>query len=382
MELNKKKILLFADWYEPGYKAGGPIRSCVNFVNNMQNEFIVYVFTTDRDLASTEPYENIEVDKWISLSESVFIYYCSPKKLNWKNIKQQIFSPNADFIYLNSMFSKYFTVFPLLIIRLSKIKAKIILSPRGMLRDTAIQFKSFKKKTYLNISKWLGLYRNLFFHVVDDMEMADVITHFGNKSKVAVIPNFPAVLADHPTFVKKEIGKLSMVFVGRIHPIKNLGYLLFILKEIPSSVDLSIVGSLEDKSFWESCNKIISELPSNISVKYLGEIPNHQLTPIVSQHHIFILPTKGENFGHAIFEALSQGKPILISNQTPWRNLQQSKVGWDLSLKEPHLFLEAIEQAASFDQQEYNEWSRNAWNYAYDYTSKLHLRSDYIKLFN
>jgi len=106
------------------------------------------------------------------------------------------------------------------------------------------------------------------------------------------------------------------------------------------------------------------------------------LAPIISKHHIFILPTKGENFGHAIFEALSQGKPILISNQTPWRNLQQSKVGWDLSLKEPHLFLEAIEQAASFDQQEYNEWSQNAWNYAYNYTSQLHLRSDYLNLFN
>jgi glycosyltransferase involved in cell wall biosynthesis len=380
--LNKKKILLFADWYEPGYKAGGPIRSCVNFVNNMQNQYEVYVFTTDRDLASTEPYENIETDKWIKNSDSVFIYYCSPKNLLWKNIREQITSLDADFIYLNSMFSRYFTVYPLLIIRLSKIKAKIILSPRGMLRDTAIQFKSFKKKTYLTISKWFGLYRDIFFHVVDDMEMADVISHFGINSKVAVIPNFPAVLANHPAFVKKEIGKLSMVFVGRIHPIKNLGYLLFILKEIPSAVDLSIVGSLEDKSFWESCNKIIRELPPNICVKYLGEIPNHQLTPVISQHHIFILPTKGENFGHAIFEALSQGKPILISNQTPWRNLQQSKVGWDLSLKEPHLFLEAIEQAASFDQQEYNEWSQNAWNYAYNYTSKLHLQSDYLKLFN
>ncbi|HLY70254.1 MAG TPA: glycosyltransferase [Puia sp.] len=382
MELNKKKILLFADWYEPGYKAGGPIRSCVNFVNNMQSEYSVYVFTTDRDLGSDKPYENIEADRWIRLSDSVYIYYCSPKKLLWKNIREQIISLRPDFIYLNSMFSKYFTIYPLLIIRVAKIKAKIILSPRGMLRDTAIQFKSVKKRTYLTLSKWLGLYRNIYFHVVDAMEMSDVIAHFGNHSRVAVIPNFPAVLADHPSFVKKEIGKLSMVFVGRIHPIKNLGYLLFVLKEILSAVNLSIVGSMEDKSFWESCNKIIKELPSNISVKYLGEIPNHQLAPIISKHHIFILPTKGENFGHAIFEALSQGKPILISNQTPWRNLQQSKVGWDLSLKEPHLFLEAIEQAASFDQQEYNEWSQNAWNYAYNYTSQLHLRTDYLNLFN
>ena len=60
MASNKRKILLFADWYEPGYKAGGPIRSCANFVHNMQSEYSVYVFTTDRDLGSDESYKDIE----------------------------------------------------------------------------------------------------------------------------------------------------------------------------------------------------------------------------------------------------------------------------------------------------------------------------------
>jgi glycosyltransferase involved in cell wall biosynthesis len=382
MASNKKKILLFADWYEPGFKAGGPIRSCVNFVQNMQEEYSVYVFTTDRDLGAGQPYANIEADKWKVLSGSVYIYYASPPKLTYNNVRKQIVSINADFIYLNSMFSKYFTIYPLLINRFNKIKSRIILSPRGMLRESAIQFKSFKKNTYLRLSKWSGLYKNICFHVVDDSEMADVITHFGQNSQVATIPNFPSVLADRPLFVKKETGELSMVFVGRIHPIKNLSYLLFILKEIPFSVNLSIIGSLEDKFFWEKCNEIIGELPSNVSVKYLGEIPNHELYSIIARHHIFILPTKGENFGHAIFEALSQGKPVLISNQTPWRNLQELKVGWDVSLKEPHLFYEAIEQAAAFNQDEYNIWSRNAWEYARNYVSKLELRSDYSKLFN
>jgi len=382
MASNKRKILLFADWYEPGYKAGGPIRSCANFVHNMQSDYSVYVFTTDRDLGSDDPYKDVETDKWIVLSNSVYIYYCSPKKLSWSNIRKQIVSINADFIYLNSMFSKYFTIYPLLVIRLNKIKSKIILAPRGMLRGSAIEIKSFKKKTYLTLSKMLGLYKDTCFHVVDHSERLDVDSHFGVNTQVAIIPNFPSVLADRPAFVKKETGELSMVFVGRIHPIKNLAYLLFILKEIPSSVTLSIVGSLEDKFFWEKCTEIIVGLPSNISVKYLGEIPNHKLPSILARHHIFILPTKGENFGHAIFEALSQGKPVIISNQTPWRNLQRLNAGWDVSLKEPHLFWEAIEQAVSFNQEEYNKWSRNAWEYARNYTSQLHLRNDYLKLFS
>jgi len=373
---------LFADWYEPGYKAGGPIRSCVNFVNNMRDAFEVLIFTSDRDLGAKEPYENIQPDQWIRADDAVSIYYCSPPMLNWKNIRHQILSIQADCIYLNSMFSRYFTVYPLLVLRLNRLHTKTILAPRGMLRSTAIQFKSFKKRSFLALSKSIGLYRDLYFHVVDDKEMQDVVTHFGPDSRVAVIPNFPAVLADHPAFVKKESGKLSMIYVGRIHPIKNLGFLLFVLKEVPSKVRLSIVGSLEDKPFWDECSKIIRELPENIHVEYLGEIPNHSLPPLFAKHHIFSLPTQGENFGHAIFEALSQGRPVLISNQTPWRNLEQLKVGWDLTLREPHLFWEAIERAASFDQKEYNQWSENAWKYASNYTANLHLHNDYLKLFN
>ena len=84
----RKKILLFADWYEPGYKAGGPIRSCVNFSCYMQGDYQVYVFTTDRDLGSPAPYEQVIVDEWRSDKNNISIYYCSPKMLSWQNIRK------------------------------------------------------------------------------------------------------------------------------------------------------------------------------------------------------------------------------------------------------------------------------------------------------
>ena len=46
--------MLFSDWYEPGFRAGGPIRSCVNFVQHMQDQYKILVFTSDRDLESGE----------------------------------------------------------------------------------------------------------------------------------------------------------------------------------------------------------------------------------------------------------------------------------------------------------------------------------------
>jgi glycosyltransferase involved in cell wall biosynthesis len=42
-------------------------------------------------------------------------------------------------------------------------------------------------------------------------------------------------------------------------------------------------------------------------------------------------------------EALSAGVPILVSDRTPWRDLQTRQVGWDLSLDDKEGFADAIE---------------------------------------
>lgn len=378
----KKKIMLFADWYEPGFKAGGPIRSCVNFVEYMHATYDIYVFTSDRDLNAHDAYKNIIIDAWHNKSEGIRIYYCSPQNLNWKNIKDQFRAIAPDFIYLNSMFSKYFTIYPLLINKREAIHAKVILSPRGMLRSSALKFKSSKKKIFLDIFRIFRFHRNVLFHAADETEKKDILENFGNNVNVAHVPNFPGKFDVGTLQLGKHKDDLSMLFVGRIHPIKNLDYLLRVLGKVKGSVQLTIVGSIEDKSFWQDCQILIDQLPKNISVSYKGEMPNHLLPAVLKEHHIFSLPTKGENFGHAIFEALSLGKPVLISDQTPWKNLQPAKAGWSISLQEPEKFVDAIKEASNWDQDEYNLWSLNAFNFAKRSIDPIDLQKQYQLLFS
>jgi glycosyltransferase involved in cell wall biosynthesis len=378
----RKKILLFADWYEPGYKAGGPIRSCVNFARYMQEGYQVYVFTSDRDLGSPEPYDTIKTDKWLVTEGGVNVFYCSPAGLNWQNIRKQLTVVGPDFIYLNSMFSTKFTIFPLLINRLYRLKNKMVLSPRGMLRASAVEFKSFKKKIFLNCFRWMGFQKSIYFLASDDTEVKDVQRYFGRASRVALIPNFPAALPETPGIIEKKKGELSLIYIGRVHPIKNLDFLLHLLRDVKAWIGLTIVGSLEDKAFWQTCQEMIGVLPENIRVTYAGEMPNHRLPAITAAHHLFILPTKGENFGHAIFEALALGKPVLISDQTPWRGLTALKAGWDLSLDRPELFREVIELAADFGQEQYDSWCNATRDYVKNYIRQLNLKEEYQKLFS
>lgn len=377
----RKKIIVFADWYEPGYRAGGPIRSCVNFVRNMRDEYRLYVFTSDRDLGAAAPYPHVMIDEWHLAEGKTWLYYSSPEKLSWRNIREQIKAIDPDLIYLNSMFSGRFTIFPLLICRLNTLKARIVLAPRGMLRESAVRFKPVKKKIFLKSFRWLGFQKNIRFHASDQTEAEDIRRNFGANSEIAMIPNFPGGLAASWEIIDKKAGELSIIFVGRIHPIKNLDYLLEILGTAGAVIRLTIAGSCEDEPFWEKCRQIIAALPATVTVRYAGEIPNNQVAALIAEHHIFMLPTAGENFGHAIFEALALGKPVLISDQTPWKNLEAAGAGWDLPLGKPELFRQAIEKAAALGQEEYADLCRSTRRYVEAFLSGSELKRGYLELF-
>jgi glycosyltransferase involved in cell wall biosynthesis len=117
-------------------------------------------------------------------------------------------------------------------------------------------------------------------------------------------------------------------------------------------------------------------------VNFAGEVANKNVPSFLAVNHIFALPTSGENFGHAIFEALAHGKPVLVSDQTPWRGLEPKTAGWDLPLDQPAAFENAIRQAVGFNDQEMTQWSRGAWQFVHDHVQQNNLKEAYQRLFN
>ena len=67
--LNKPStILIFTDWYIPGYRAGGPIQSVYNLAKLLSNNFHVKVVTRNTDYASFEAYPEVAANEWILLA--------------------------------------------------------------------------------------------------------------------------------------------------------------------------------------------------------------------------------------------------------------------------------------------------------------------------
>ncbi len=377
-----KKMLILADWYEPGYLAGGPIQSVKNFVEGMREYYEIFVVTSDRDLGDTKPYAGIETEKWVSRPPGVRVFYSA--RLSMWRLEKMVEEIRPDFLYLNSLYSFRYSVQPLLLLWRGRIKSKVILSPRGMLRESAVAHKSKKKRPFLVLFRLLGLPERIVFHATDAQEKADIRRHFPKTGAISLIPNFSPALPSRIVPLEKSAARLRCVFIGRIMDIKNLAFFTGLLPQLETGIqlDFSIYGSIEDQAYWDAIREEISRYSGNIRALYHGPLPHAEVRGVLDQHHLFILPTRGENFGHAIFEAFSAGRPVLISDNTPWRQLAEKSAGFDLPLGQPDAWLKAIAAAAGWQQEDFDEHAAAAFAVAGDYQAATDLTAAYQQLFS
>jgi len=379
--MEKKKILVLVDWFAPGYKAGGPIQSCVNFAYSLKDLYDIYVLTTDTDHGESAPYPGIPTGQWISnLHPGFKVKYLQRSTLSIASLKKEMMALNAEYVYLNHLFSPLFVLYPLWLKYRGVLKSSIVLCPRGALYDSALSVKSWKKTPFLKIFRIMGIHRKILFHATNEREKTAILRFFPG-SGIQIADNLPN--SNQPGFLScpKEPGSIKCVFIARIVPIKNLLFLLRALEHVKARVELSVIGPVEDKEYWEECQRKMGQLGSNIKVRYKGPKRNDELMAILQEHHVYILPTMGENFGHSIFEAFLAGRPVVISDQTPWLKLRTMKAGWDLPLNDPATFTRAVEEAAAWDQARFDEWAAAAWEYAHQFIENPELRGQYLSLF-
>jgi glycosyltransferase involved in cell wall biosynthesis len=146
-------------------------------------------------------------------------------------------------------------------------------------------------------------------------------------------------------------------------------------------VTYHIYGPIEDEFIWDDCKKKINKLPKNISVEYKGSIEKNNVTKIFEEYDLMFLPSFGENYGHVIVESLSVGTPVLLSDKTPWRNLSNKGLGWDIPLNEPDKFVTVIEFMAHLTIEEKKQMKLKTLKNSLEFLNDSKLIEDYKKIF-
>ncbi len=383
----KARILVLADWYLPGYKAGGALTAISNLIELMGNEFGFYVFTRDRDRADEQPYPEVPLDRWVTLGKAR-IFYTSD--LSMKNLLRRIREIEPHVIYLNSFFSRL-TVKTLLLRKMGLLpEAAVVLAPRGEFSRGALELKHSRKFFYRKTALAAGLCRGILWQASSTQEEEQIRAMTarsgsganGNIQLAPDVPN-PNLFAVPPPAPRptKIPGAVRFIFLSRVSRMKNLQFALELLGSADGEIQLDIYGPIDDMGYWEACQEQIRRLPNSIRLRYQGPVPQEKVLEVFAKYHFQLLPTLGENFGYVIIEGLAAGCPILTSDQTPWRELSRKGAGWDLPLADRGQWRQAIQRCVEMDQNTYESLSLGARSYFEEWMSSSAYRQSSIELF-
>ncbi|MBN1394322.1 MAG: glycosyltransferase family 4 protein [Pirellulales bacterium] len=358
------RILVFASFYLPGYKAGGPIRTISGMIGALGDEFDFSVITSDRDLGEKQPYPGIVPETWTPVGKAR-VMYLPPERMGLRRLREIVRRTPHDIVYLGGGFDPRCVLRYLLLRRLGLVRPRpAIVAPQGVFSAGALRIKNAKKLAFLALAGSVGLYHGVVWHVSSEFERRDVQTalRLDDRSISAFIaPNISAPPADQSRRrTRKPSDRLQVVFLSRISPKKNLDGALRILQGVDAPLDLHIYGPREDMAYWNVCEREMQKLPSHVSATYHGLVEHAEVANVMRSHDLFFLPTHGENFGHVIAEALGQGCPALIADNTAFRGLESKYAGWDLPLEDVDGFRRILHECAAMPPEEWRRWSDGA----------------------
>ena len=386
MKNNKKiNVLILTPYFLPGYRAGGPIQSLKNIVDHLAERINFFIITPDHDLGSKDKYPGVASDQWNSIRGVSVYYYGNSIKSMLKLFKTLRQLPH-EVRYYNSFFHPKTTLIPLILEKTGMlIKSPSILAPRGELANAALNLKKKKKLLFLRLAKLFKLYVNLHWHVSSHFEKEQLTTliKISANTNVAIIPNLPPKISITPEYRKssKTPGKLKLVFASRIARKKNLVQAISVLKKVKGVIQFDIYGPKEDSEYFNQCMQLAETLPANISVNYCGLLEHSQIIPTLKNYDFLFFLTQDENFGHIILESLLAGTPVIISNRTPWLELEKRKAGWDLPLENEASFQKVLKQCVEMDQNQHQSLCDGALNMAKEYLENREIVEETFQMF-
>ncbi len=232
---------------------------------------------------------------------------------------------------------------------------KLVISPRGCLATWALERSGWKKR----ISGFLGQTANLraadMFHATSVKEYRE-IRAYGLKQPVMILPN-GIDLPEAPPAVAEPSSLRRILFLGRIHPVKGIEFLLDAWESLAKQFgdwELCIVGP-GDPEYVAKLKRSAVALPR---VTFFPEQNGDERTASYCSAEIYVLPSFTENFGMTVAEALICGTPVITTDGTPWTELAKQRAGWCVPVGSAALG-RALQEALQLSREELAEMGRN-----------------------
>jgi glycosyltransferase involved in cell wall biosynthesis len=131
---------------------------------------------------------------------------------------------------------------------------------------------------------------------------------------------------------------------------------------------------------YDGYNELLNKkIKNNKSISIFGPVFSKN-QKLFDSYDFMILPSKSENFGYVVLEALQNGLPVLTTNGTPWSIIEKNNAGWivDKSLTELEI---KIKEIFSLPKEEFEKKSAAAINYSKIFYWES-LKEKYFKMYD
>lgn len=204
----------------------------------------------------------------------------------------------------------------------------LVISPRGMLMPEAFGSGHWYKRLAWRLYQRRDLRKAALLHLTSEHELP-AIRDLGFENPCMIVPNGVDQPSPDRAAVVNQCGRRkTAIMMTRLHPIKNIEVLIHAWGQIrPTDWRLRIVGP-GDSDYRASLVQMVDQLHLSDHVSIESAVSRAAKWAALEASSLFVMPSKSENFGLVVAEAMSAGLPVIATRGTPWRVLEEIGAGW------------------------------------------------------
>jgi len=124
-----------------------------------------------------------------------------------------------------------------------------------------------------------------------------------------------------------------VLVLSRLHPKKGLDVLIQAFLEVSKSGRFPewrlVIAGDGDEDYVDSLRQMVTDRVGNGSVIFRGWLEGQEKTSVLRNASLLALPSRQENFGLCVLEALSQGVPVIVSPEVNLaKDIDAAGAGW------------------------------------------------------
>jgi len=288
----------------------------------------VRVVTTDTDRTQRLP---VVTDRWTE-HQGVPVFY--GRRWGWSGhfspsfIRALVRSAHqADLLHVTAVYGWWL---PVAAGACWRNAIPLVLSPRGSFAPEALAWHSRKKRVFESLGGTVALRAVEAFHATAPQEEMHIRTLFPTVH-VGCVPNGVDVPDTATLCALRQVpSEPYLLFLGRLHTHKNLDLLLRAWAPVArdhKTLAFYLVGP-DDERIGEQLGRLATDLGLERRIHLLGRRDGQEKSALLARARVLVLPSKSENFGNAVAEALAHGTPVITTTGTPWSEASLRGCGW------------------------------------------------------